>query len=63
MLNTIELPLKQLNEHFTTLCRPFAVDQDKEIQDFNYEVDALEDEHVRRDVVTTKVMQGAMGAA
>ena len=39
-----------------TLLAPFEVSRDKEIQDFNYEVDALEDEHVRREVHTTKVI-------
>ena len=31
---------------------------EKDIKDFNYEVDALEDEHMRPNVVTTKVMEG-----
>jgi len=39
-----------------TLLAPFEVHNDKGIQDFNYEVDALEDEHVRREVHTTKVV-------
>lgn len=39
-----------------TLLAPFDVQRDKEIQDFNYEVDALEDEHVRREVHTTKIV-------
>ena len=39
-----------------TLLAPFEVNRDKDIQDFNYEVDALEDEHVRREVHTTKVV-------
>lgn len=37
-----------------TLLAPFEVQKDKDIQDFNYEVDALEDEHIRREVHTTK---------
>mmetsp|Transcript_30657 Transcript_30657/g.30162 ORF Transcript_30657/g.30162 Transcript_30657/m.30162 type:complete len:281 (-) Transcript_30657:59-901(-) len=39
-----------------TLLAPFDDGRDKEVQDFNYEVDALEDEHVRREVHTTKVV-------
>ena len=39
-----------------TLLAPFDVERDREIQDFNYEVDALEDEHIRRDVHTTKLV-------
>lgn len=39
-----------------TLLAPFEDKRDKEVQDFNYEVDALEDEHVRREVHTTKVV-------
>lgn len=39
-----------------TLLAPFEDRRDKEVQDFNYEVDALEDEHVRREVHTTKVV-------
>lgn len=39
-----------------TLLSPFEAQKDKDIQDFNYEVDALEDEHVRREVHTTKIV-------
>lgn len=46
--------MKQFNDYYREFCEPFDIKNDKEIQDYNYEVDALEDEHVRREVVTTK---------
>lgn len=52
----VTLTLKRINFYHMTLLAPFETHRDKEIQDFNYEVDALEDEHVRREVHTTKVI-------
>jgi len=52
----VTLTLKRINYFHMTLLEPFEQHKDKEIQDFNYEVDALEDEHVRREVHTTKVV-------
>lgn len=52
----VTLTLKRINYYNMTLLAPFGMQKDYEIQDFNYEVDALEDEHVRRDVHTTKVL-------
>ena len=51
----VERSLQNLNLHYRVLCRPFDSGAEKDIKDFNYEVDALEDEHIRPDVVTTKV--------
>jgi hypothetical protein len=52
----VTLTLKRINYYNMTLLAPFGMQRDYDIQDFNYEVDALEDEHVRRDVHTTKVI-------
>lgn len=52
----VALTLRRINFYHMTLLAPFETSKDKEIQDFNYEVDALEDEHVRREVHTTKVI-------
>jgi len=52
----VTLTLRRINFYHMTLLAPFEVQRDKEIQDFNYEVDALEDEHVRREVHTTKIV-------
>lgn len=52
------MDLCELNQHFAHLNWPFNYDQESEVKDFNYEVDALEDEHMRPNVVTTKVMEG-----
>ena len=52
----VALTLRRINFYHMTLLAPFESTKDKEIQDFNYEVDALEDEHVRREVHTTKVI-------
>jgi len=49
--------MREFNEYFWLYCEPFDIKKDKEIQDYNYEVDALEDEHVWRDVVTTKPIE------
>jgi hypothetical protein len=55
----VTLTLRRINFYNMTLLAPFdcEVQRDKEIQDFNYEVDALEDEHVRRGVHTTKLFK------
>lgn len=52
----VTLTLRRINFYHMTLLAPFDEQRDKEIQDFNYEVDALEDEHVRREVHTTKIV-------
>lgn len=52
----VTLTLKRINYYNMTLLAPFEVQKDKDIQDYNYEVDALEDEHVRREVHTTKIV-------
>ena len=43
-----------LNEEFAKLSRPFNYDREAVIKDYNYEVDALEEEHLKREVHTTK---------
>ena len=52
----VTLTLRRINFYTMTLQAPFDSNSDKEIHDFNYEVDALEDEHVRREVHTTKIV-------
>jgi hypothetical protein len=52
----VTLTLKRINYYHMTLLAPFEISRDKEVQDFNFEVDALEDEHVRREVHTTKIV-------
>lgn len=52
----VTLTLRRINFYNMTLLAPFEVQNDKDIQDFNYEVDALEDEHIRREVHTTRVV-------
>ena len=52
------MDLCTLNSHYSELNQPFEHESEKDIKDFNYEVDALEDEHMWPNVVTTKVMEG-----
>lgn len=52
----ITLTLRRINFYHMTMLAPFDSQRDKEIQDYNYEVDALEDEHARREVHTTRTV-------
>jgi hypothetical protein len=52
----VTLTLRRINFYHMTLLAPFEITRDSGIHDFNYEVDALEDEHVRREVHTTKIV-------
>ena len=40
------MDLCTLNSHYSELNQPFEHESEKDIKDFNYEVDALEDEHM-----------------
>lgn len=49
----IKLSSADINQHYKSLTKNFEYHKEKEIKDFNYEVDALEAEHDKREVHTT----------
>lgn len=49
----VKLSSADINKHFKTLNKTFEYKTEKEIKDYNYEVDALEAEHDKREVHTT----------
>jgi hypothetical protein len=40
------MTLETLNHYYSDQNRPFNPEKEKDIKDFNFEVDALEDEHI-----------------
>lgn len=52
----MDVSYSEINEKFQALDTMFDYKQEKNMKDYNYEVDALEDEHVRRGVHTTKTV-------
>ena len=46
--------ISKINEEFAILSKPFNYEREATIKDYNYEVDALEEEHLKREVHTTK---------
>mmetsp|Transcript_10548 Transcript_10548/g.11850 ORF Transcript_10548/g.11850 Transcript_10548/m.11850 type:complete len:226 (+) Transcript_10548:211-888(+) len=50
----VDVTLNKINLYYKTLMAPFELKENSELHDYNYEVDELNNEHMRREAHTTK---------